>query len=188
MGLPIRPLWLASGGRFARLTAQPLGSSRRGMILALHPRFVVALLGLFAFLPASLNAGMTPEEVRIAAKIKENAERGVARSQCVLGFCYSKGQGVAKDEVEAVRWYRKAAEQGYAPAQYYLGHCYTNGEGVAKDEVEAYAYWNLSGITLEPARRKLAILENKMSSDARLLGQQRAKFLQKEIEEKKAGK
>ena len=84
--------------------------------------------------------------------------------------------------MEAVRWYRKAAEQGHAEAQYNLGSCYDNGDGVAKDEIEAYAYWNLSGITFEEARKRRASLEKKMSPDARLLGQQRTKQLQKEIE------
>jgi hypothetical protein len=53
---------------------------------------------------------------------------------------------------------------------------------LAKDEIEAYAYWNLAGITEELARKNLAILEKEMSPDARLLGQQRTKQLQKEID------
>ncbi len=50
-----------------------------------------------------------------------------------------------------------------------------------KDEIEAYAYYNLAGITDEVGRKNLAILEKKMSPDARLLGQQRTKQLEKEI-------
>ena len=79
-----------------------------------------------------------------------------------------------------------AADQGDAIAQYNLGVCYATGTGVAKDEIEAYAYWNLSGITHETARKNLSILEKKMSPDARFLGQQRTKQLQNEIEAKKA--
>ena len=89
---------------------------------------------------------------------------------------------MAKDFVQAVSWYRKAAERGVAASQTSLGYCYANGLGVAKDEIEAYAYWNLAGITNELARQFLAISEEKMSADARLLGQQRTKQLQKEIE------
>ena len=63
-----------------------------------------------------------------------------------------------------------------------MGYCYVKGEGVAKDEIEAYAYWNLAGVRDEDARSNLAILEMRMSSDARLLGQQRTKQLQKEID------
>jgi TPR repeat protein len=99
-----------------------------------------------------------------------------------LGHRYADGTGVAKDEVEAVKWYRKAAEQGVVQAQTNLGLCYAKGTGVAKDEIEAYAYWNLAGISNEMARNNLAILEKKISPDARLLGQQRTKQLQKEIE------
>jgi hypothetical protein len=43
-------------------------------------------------------------------------------------------------------------------------------------------------MTIEVARKNLAILEKKMSQDARLLGQKRTKELQKEIEAKKAAK
>ena len=89
---------------------------------------------------------------------------------------------MAKDSVQAAAWYRKAAEQGNAMAQYNLGFCYATGDGLAKDEIEAYAYWNLAGITEEMARKNLAILEEGMSPDARLLGQQRTKQLQKEID------
>ena len=83
--------------------------------------------------------------------------------------------------MQAVSWFLKAAEQGVASAQTSMGYCYVKGEGVAKDEIEAYAYWNLAGITDEDARHNLAILEKNMSSDARLLGQQRTKQLHKEI-------
>jgi TPR repeat protein len=81
-----------------------------------------------------------------------------------------------------VKWYRKAADQGHADARNNLGYAYKSGIGVAKDEIEAYAYYNLAGITSELARKNLAKLEELMSPDARLLGQQRAKQLQREAE------
>ena len=114
--------------------------------------------------------------------VSQGRRGGASYAQYNLGLCYAKGEGLAKDPVEAVRWYLKAAEQGDAYAQFSLGLCYATGQGVAKDEIEAYAYWNLSGITYEPARKNLAILEKKMSTDARLIGQQRSKRLQEEIE------
>ena len=123
------------------MTASPPGSSRRGMILALRPRIVVVLLGLVAFLPASVDAGMTPEEVKEFEGYQAKVGKGDAIAQYNLGFCYSNGHGVAKDEVEAVKLYRKAAEQGHAAAQCNLGFCYSNGEGVAKDEVEAVKWY-----------------------------------------------
>ena len=158
------------------------------MNLALRPRIIAALLGLVAFLPASLIADMTPAAVKSFEETRAEAEKGIAWAQSGLGIRYALGLGVAKDEVAAVRWYRKAAEQGDDIAQFHLAGCYYAGRGVAKVDVEAYAYWNLSGITYEPARKNLAFLENQISPATRLLGQQRTKQLQKEIEEKKAGK
>ena len=56
------------------------------------------------------------------------------------------------------------------------------------DLVEAYAYWSLAGRTDADAQRTLANLEKKLSPEASLLGQQRTKELQKEIEVKIAAK
>ena len=73
-------------------------------------------------------------------KIAENAKRGDAQSQCVLGLYYADGKEVRKDEVKAVFWVRLAAKQGYAKAQHFLGMFYTLGQGVPVDYVEA-AKW-----------------------------------------------
>ena len=125
--------------------------------------------------------GVSKDPVQAFSWFRKSAEQGDARAQFNLGLCYVNGDGVTKDSVQAVAWYRKSAEQGNAPAQHNLGVCYVNGDGVAKDEIEAYAYWNLAGVTLEIARKNLAILEKKLPPDARLLGQQRTKQLEKEI-------
>jgi TPR repeat protein len=118
---------------------------------------------------------------------RKAAEQGHAEAQYDLGLSYHLGEGVLKEYGQAVLWFRKAAEQGYAEAQQNLGNYYSIGEGVLKDEIEAYAYWSLAGITLEDARKNLAVLEKKMSPDARSRGQQRSKELKKEIEAKQAG-
>jgi TPR repeat protein len=91
-------------------------------------------------------------------------------------------------EVKAFEGYKAKALKGDSDAQGMLGVCYFNGYGVAKDEVEAYAYYNLAGITNEIARKNLANLEQGMSPEIRIRGQQRTKELQKEIEAKIAGK
>jgi TPR repeat protein len=148
--------------------------------LAVRPWFIVALLGLFALSP--VRAGMTPEEVKAFERYKVKAEKGGREDQYNLAYSYFNGNGVAKNFVQAAAWYRKAAEQGDAEAQFYMALFYCYGFGVAKDEVEAYAYWNLAGITHEPSRNMLGVLEKRMSPDARLLGQQRTKQLHKEIE------
>ncbi len=132
--------------------------------------------------------GVAKNQVEAVKWYRKAAEQGLAKAQFNLGNCYHNEKGVAKDQVEAVKWCRKAADQGLAEAQFNLGACYYNGEGVTKDEVEAYAYWNLVRITDEQARSNLAILEKKMSPEARLLGQRRTKELQKEIEAKIAAK
>jgi TPR repeat protein len=126
--------------------------------------------------------------VQAAYWYRKSAEKGDAQAQNDLGLCYARGDGVEKDEAQAVLWYRIAAEQGNSEAQINLGFSYESGVGVAKDEIEAYAFLNLAGITDEAARKKLAILEKKLSQDGRLLGQRRTKELKDEIEAKIAAK
>lgn len=146
--------------------------------------FLFCMIGVFP----DAKAGMTSDEVRKFEAYKVKAEAGDSIAQYNLGVCHAKGEGVAKDDSKAVWWYRKSAEQGYGPAQSNLGVCYATGEGVLKDEIEAYAYWNLAGITLEEARKNLAILEKNLSRDEIAAGQRRSKELQKEIEAKMASK
>ena len=72
------------------------------------------------------------------------AEQGLAEAQFILGFMYTKGEGVPEDDAEAVRWYRLAAEQGHTRAQLYLGAMYASGEGVPEDAVYAYAWLSIA--------------------------------------------
>ncbi len=135
-----------------------------------------------------IGTGVAKDAVEAVAWFRKAAEKGDAEAQFSLGISYARGHGVAKDLVKTVTWFRKAADQGYAKAQFNLGVCYYDGTGVVKDPVEAYAYWNLAGTTEEDACKNLAILEKKLSPEARLQGQQRTKELQKEIEAKIAAK
>lgn len=133
--------------------------------------------------------GVARDKVEAVKWWRKAADQGDAKAQDTLGYCYGSGFGVAKDDVQAMSWYRKAAEQGHAMAQLSLGFCYAKGVGVAKDEITAYAYLNLAAGGEAPfARENLAIWEKRMSQNALLLGQQRAKELQKEIETKIAAK
>ena len=134
----------------------------------------------------AVGKGVVKDEVEAVKWYRKAADQGNASAQSTLGRCYTVGKGVATDEVEAVKWYRKAADQGEALAQYNLGVRYANGEGVPKDEIESYAYFILAGITIEEARPNQAFLEKKLSTEARLRGQQRAREFQKEIEAKLA--
>ncbi|MCE9659774.1 MAG: protein kinase [Burkholderiales bacterium] len=78
------------------------------------------------------------------AECIDEAKRGNARCQAVLGNMYRSGNGVARDPVEAARWYRKAADQGSDVAQYELGTMYESGLGVAKDPLQAVSWYRKS--------------------------------------------
>jgi TPR repeat protein len=117
---------------------------------------------------------------------RKNAERGEADAQASMGVVLRNAQDRSRNLVEAANWLQKAADQGNASAQYNLGLCYFSGEGVGKDEIEAYAYWKIAGKTEYDARRKLGDIEKRMTPEALLRGQERAKELRKLIEVKMA--
>ena len=130
--------------------------------------------------------GIAQNEVEAVKWYRRSADQGYAPAQSNLGDCYLNATGVAKNEVEAAKCYRKSADQGFARAQGSLAFCYYNGQGVPIDEIEAYAYWNLAQVTDEKARRNFSRLEEALSPEERLKGQQRTKEIQKEIAAKKA--
>ena len=63
-------------------------------------------------------------------ELLQTAEQGDPKSQCALGECYVKGDGVQQDYDKAFKWFRKAADQGFAEAQDWIGGCYMLGLGV----------------------------------------------------------
>ena len=79
-------------------------------------------------------------------KIRSEAERGDAKAQCKLAWCYLNGHGVKKDLNEAVRWYRKAAEQGDTEAQAEIGDAYRSGIGVSKNLAEAVRWYRKAAL------------------------------------------
>jgi hypothetical protein len=95
----------------------------------------------FGFDILPVETGVVSDPDKIASWYRENAERGVARSQYNLGICLENGIGCVKDENEAVTWYRKAADQGHARAQCQLGYCLQLGIGCVKDENEAVTWY-----------------------------------------------
>jgi TPR repeat protein len=76
-----------------------------------------------------------------ARQLRQQAEKGDAIAQFILGADYELGFKVTRDLAQAAAWYRRAAEQGFAKAQYALGNLYGKGRGVARDEAEA-ARWH----------------------------------------------
>lgn len=88
------------------------------------------------------------------------AKQGNAPAQCVIGYCFYKGEGVHQDYSMAAYWYRKAADQGYAFAQYAIGVCYYNGEGVTQNTEMAAYWWRLAAKQgHEESQKWLAIVE-----------------------------
>lgn len=82
------------------------------------------------------------------------AETGDAFAQCRLGFCYSKGLGIARNAKMASNWYLKAAEQGFVKAQFNMGIRYSTGKGVPKNQAEA-SRWYLKAAENGDARAQL---------------------------------
>jgi uncharacterized protein len=68
------------------------------------------------------------------------ADDGDAVAQEILGFMYSRGEGVTRDDAVAFRWFMLAAEAGRTEAQFELGRMYRDGLGVAADG-QAALFW-----------------------------------------------
>jgi TPR repeat protein len=99
------------------------------------------------------------EGIKAILYCRLSADQGYVPAQCLLGYMFSVGNGVATNEEEAVKWfrisadlgfapaaryYRLAADQGYASAQHSMGIRYRTGSGVEKDEREAIRWTRLS--------------------------------------------
>ena len=65
--------------------------------------------------------------------LKEEAERGNPRAQCLLGRRYLNGWKIEKNSDEGIKWLKRAIEQGDLEAQCNLGVCYIKGLGVKED-------------------------------------------------------
>ena len=125
---------------------------------------------------------VTQDFVESTKWYRKAAEQGHAVAQYGLGLAYYNAKGVPQDYAEAVNWFRKAADQGVALAQSNLGVMYARGEGVPKDDIEAYAWYNLAAVSNETARKNRDSASRRLSPGAQILGQQRTKELQQEIE------
>eukprot|EP00037_Helgoeca_nana_P037875 m.18159 g.18159 ORF g.18159 m.18159 type:complete len:545 (+) comp9546_c0_seq1:428-2062(+) len=88
--------------------------------------------------------GAWDEEAEVS-RMREDAGRGVAEAQYLLGWHFMVGDqtpyGPPHDLTEAFRWFRKGAEQGHAEAQLHLGNCYEYGDGVARDASQAFTWY-----------------------------------------------
>ncbi|MFW1678493.1 tetratricopeptide repeat protein [Pontibacter sp. JAM-7] len=75
------------------------------------------------------------------AKVRPEAESGVASAQNRLGEMYEFGYGTDRNPDQAYSWYLQAAEQGYVPAQHNIGRCYNFGTGIEQNFAAAESWY-----------------------------------------------
>ena len=108
---------------------------------------VVFCLAVFWWVPAgatdgagSVFKGYTQERY---SKDKENAEKGDAKAQFIMGYLHYSGlEGFTSvDLEEAFAWYEKAARQGHVQACQIIGLMYQQGNGVARNTEKAKQWY-----------------------------------------------
>lgn len=72
------------------------------------------------------------------------ANEGIPSYQCMLGYKYLDGDGVAKNVPEAVKWFKLAAGNGDVYAAYTLGRTFHAGDGIPQDYAEAMKWFLLA--------------------------------------------
>ncbi|KAF9110929.1 hypothetical protein BGX27_005688 [Mortierella sp. AM989] len=77
-------------------------------------------------------------------RYQKAADLGDEVAQCILGFMYQKGYGVARDYSKAFEYYQLSAGQGFAEALADLGDMYREGHGVTQDYSMAFRYYQQS--------------------------------------------
>ncbi len=123
-----------------------------------------------------------------AKRALEEAQRKHAYALETLGNCYFYGRGVPKDYDHAFISYREAVRHGSSTALYHAGLCCLNREEPYRDEIEAYAYWSLASTSHNSSvRGELAKLEERISHDDRVRGQEIANMIRADIEANKLG-
>lgn len=107
------------------------------------------IVPIIATLPGEFQLGgvslASPNEQEIPLEdmpwLYNEAEKGDAEAQLLMGNCFCIGRNVPKSLEKAVIWWRKAAKQGASEAMYNLGCAYSLGEGVPQSDDEAYQWW-----------------------------------------------
>jgi TPR repeat protein len=90
-------------------------------------------------------AQFQPKDLAKAARFAQTAaEQNHPAAQGLLGFFYSKGNGVKQDQAAAIVWWKKAAAQGHADSLNALASAYDNGQGVPVDKNEALRLYRLA--------------------------------------------
>ena len=90
-------------------------------------------------------AQFQPKDLVKAAQYAQTAAaQNHPGAQGLLGFFYSKGNGVKQDQAAAIAWWKKAAVQGHADSLNALASAYDNGQGVPVDRNEALRLYRLA--------------------------------------------
>ena len=101
-----------------------------------------ALAGIILTLSIAAPVVTSAQETFGFAVRREQAERGDALAQYVVGLNYFLGdKAVSQDYTEAAKWLQKSAAQGHSGAQYMLGSMYANGLGMPQDVVRAHMWF-----------------------------------------------
>lgn len=108
-------------------------------------------------------------------------------SQYIIGLKYLNGEGKLKDYAKGMDLVYKLAEQGFTIALKHLSGIFYSGFGVTKDKIEAYAITNLICAYDDDIyfiEEELDWMENEMSYEEIMRGQQRTREWQKKIDER----
>jgi uncharacterized protein len=74
-------------------------------------------------------------------KLIDQAGKGDAATQVVVGQAYAEGNGVDQNFDLAMKWYQRAADQGNADAENAIGVMYRTGSGVDQSKEEALLWY-----------------------------------------------
>jgi TPR repeat protein len=174
---------LASAYAWYALAVSNGNASARAKIDLLKPRMWMG----------DMLAGKTHHAALLAGHAKAKpieASRSLADAHALeeQGNCYFYGRGVKKDYGLAYLCYVAAVRHGSSTALYHAGLCCLNREEPYRNEIEAYAYWSLASTSHNSSvRGELAKLEERISHDDRVRGQEIANMIRADIEANKLG-
>ena len=93
---------------------------------------------------AALKAYMCVDYDKAYKLFLDNAKKGHALSQYMVGVMLGDGQGAERDERASFDWFTLAAQQNLVDAHFALGDMYRKGEGVATDNNQALFWFEVA--------------------------------------------
>ena len=94
--------------------------------------------------------GVAQDDAQALALYRLAAAQNFDGAQCILGFMYDYGLGVAEDVASALRWLQLAAAQGHPEALYRVAYCHEHGRGVRKNKAEAIRWYRRAQAAGQP--------------------------------------